>query len=126
MRNFNLTVAAAAIALSSWSARGHHSAATYFDLDSTMTIEGTVVEWRFTNPHVRLYIDVMAEDGSAERWVAEGASQNGYRRSGTMSEDTFKPGDVVMITGNRPLDESATMINFRSITLEDGSVLGLE
>ena len=44
------------------SVAAHHSA-TMFDHSKTMTIKGTVVELRWTNPHVSLLVNGAPKDG---------------------------------------------------------------
>jgi len=51
----------------------HHGGAQY-DTKHPVTMTGTVTEYLFTNPHLQIHIDVMADNGSAEKWIAETAS----------------------------------------------------
>ena len=47
-------------------ALAHHSFAVFFDPSKTITIKGQVREFRFTNPHGLIVLDVPQEGGRAE------------------------------------------------------------
>ena len=46
---------------------GHHSDAG-LDINSVVSLEGTVVEYRWRNPHVYITIDTSDESGSDIEW----------------------------------------------------------
>ena len=48
-------------------ALGHHSPAA-FDGDAVVTIEGTVIQFDFRNPHVYFYVESTDEAGSTVEW----------------------------------------------------------
>lgn len=76
----------------------HHSfAATYFE-DKSLTIEGSVVEFDFRNPHSLLTLEV-PDDGTAATWLAEWRSA-GRLLSDGVSKETLHPGDHVIVTGS--------------------------
>ena len=57
------------------SATAHHST-TMFDHSKTMTIKGTVVELRWTNPHVSLLVNGTSKDGEEPTlWLLEMTSR---------------------------------------------------
>jgi hypothetical protein len=63
-------------------AAGHHGAADYH-VDREIVVEGVVREWRWTNPHTRITLEVPGADGRMERWSGEGpplswAAQRGW------------------------------------------------
>ena len=63
----------------------HHSA-TMFDTTKQVTLEGTVKEFQYTNPHSWLLVDVKGSDGKVTTWgfEAEGPStlfRNGIKKS---------------------------------------------
>ena len=45
----------------------HHSA-VMFDDQKEVTVEGTVKEFQYTNPHSWLLVDVTNKDGSVTTW----------------------------------------------------------
>ncbi|MFL2547112.1 MAG: DUF6152 family protein [Candidatus Rariloculaceae bacterium] len=80
------------------SVSAHHSTAVNFDFDVVVTIDGTVTEFRFQNPHVQILMDVRKDDGSSEIWMVEMAAKNQLVRGG-WSGDEFAPGQVLSIDG---------------------------
>lgn len=49
----------------------HHSFAVHYDANKRITKEGVVTEFRFTNPHGILMLDVTNEAGEIEHWTVE-------------------------------------------------------
>ena len=90
-----------------------------------MVLEGTVTDYRFNNPHVRIHIDVTDENGDVEDWIAEGGTPNVLLRNG-WSNETFKPGDPIHIVGNPPRAEGTLFIHMLDVTIPDGSRLFAE
>ena len=45
----------------------HHGTAAY-DTKNTVTLKGTMTDFRFINPHVQLYFDVKNDKGEVEKW----------------------------------------------------------
>ena len=104
-------------------ALAHHSPAA-FEAQKTVTVTGTIKEFRWQNPHTWIEVNVPNEKGGAPvLWNFELTSPTYLVRSGWKS-NTLKPGDKVTITG-RPLKsgEPGSAI-FTSVTLADGRTLG--
>jgi hypothetical protein len=78
----------------------HHSfAATYFENQSA-TIQGTLVEFVYRNPHSFVMLDVTdPKTREVVRWTVEWASNNRLGREG-VKPDTLKAGDQVTILGH--------------------------
>ena len=73
----------------------HHGNAS-FDTSRTVTIEGTVTQFMWANPHVYLRVDAKDPSGNVAHWVIE--SQNAVTQAGAgWTRDMFKPGDHVSI-----------------------------
>ena len=69
----------------------HHSFAM-FDFTKTMTVKGTVTEFRWTNPHVALLVQFDPKPGAApELWSMELTSPGNLTRGG-WTRHSFKPG----------------------------------
>ena len=102
-------------------AAAHHSVGALYLLDQELVIEGTVTEYLFVNPHARVYLDVVNDDGEVEQWMAEGGSPIVLRRHGWNGQELAQ-GERVTITGNPPRDGSK-LIHWITITLPDGSQL---
>ena len=110
------------VALASGATVAHHSPSSVYVLSSQIEIEGTVTDFRYNNPHVRIHIDVVNEAGEVEDWIAEGGTPNIMLRNG-WSAETFKPGDPIHIVGHPPRAEGSRFIHMVDATLPDGTVL---
>ena len=74
----------------------HHSSKAY-DLDHSITLQGTItIAW--TNPHVRINMDVKDASGNLTNWEVGLSSPNGLMSQG-WKLDSLKAGDQV--TGDR-------------------------
>jgi hypothetical protein len=73
----------------------HHSFAGY-DKSRKVTVQGTVKQWQFTNPHSWLQLFAV-ENGRQVEYSIEGASVNTLIRRG-WNRTTFKAGDKVTIS----------------------------
>jgi hypothetical protein len=73
----------------------HHSNAEYTNKLAKM--EGTVVEYRWRNPHVTVVWDSKDETGKVVRWRGELASITTVMGSG-LTKDSLKPGQVVKMS----------------------------
>src|ERR1044072_2548740 len=110
--------AGAGLLLSAATALAHHSFAAEFDANKPVTIEGTVKEFRWVNPHSWLEIDVTKPDGSVELWSVEGGAPSALLRRG-WTKNTLPPGTRVKVEGFMAKDGS-TRANGRDITFPDG------
>jgi hypothetical protein len=73
---------AGAVALWATSALAHHSNAAY-DLEHLRTMEGTVTQVNWTNPHITFHVNSDAKEGDlAGEWVFEVSSPGVLTRSG--------------------------------------------
>jgi len=100
-------------------ASAHHSFAIY-DSTHQVTIEGTVKEFQWTNPHVWIHVMVKNDKGAEEEWAIECTSVNFLTRRG-WSRQTFKPGDKVSITLS-PLRDGSKGGSFRTVNTLNGAV----
>ena len=99
----------------------HHNAASHYQLDKSIKVEGVVTKFEMINPHARLQFDVRTASGEVQRWLGEGNSHGVLARRGWTSE-ILKKGDQVKITG-RPSRDGSPIILWTTITKADGSVL---
>ena len=76
--------------------QAHHGRASYSA--EIITLQATVTEFRFINPHVQIYFDVTNEAGEIEHWQGELTAPNRLARAG-WTKSTFQPGDRLQITG---------------------------
>jgi hypothetical protein len=103
-------------------AAAHHNFAAHYIGDEIVEHTGVVTQFRFVNPHARIYIDVVNEQGQHEQWMAEGDASVALRRSG-WTPDQLKPGDRIHIVGNPSRNGTNTM-SWDSITLSNGTEIG--
>jgi DNA/RNA endonuclease YhcR with UshA esterase domain len=105
-------------------AGAHHSFAAVYDMSAPLTVEGTIVQVRLTNPHSWFYLDVENEAGEVERWSFEAGTPSGMIRNG-YSPDVIKEGTVVTISGFRAKDRSQSSGMLRELVTADGDVYGM-
>jgi uncharacterized protein DUF6152 len=87
------------------SVTAHHSA-TMFDHSTSLTINGTVIELRWVNPHVSLSVNGTLKDGDAPAvWLMEMTSPGNLVRAGGWRRDAVKPGEKVEVVFS-PLRDS--------------------
>jgi uncharacterized cupredoxin-like copper-binding protein len=91
-------LAGTAILLTGSISSAHHGRAAYGDVE--VTLEATVTEFKFINPHVQVYFDVTAEDGQLQHWQGEMTAPNKMSRGG-WTKTTLRPGDEIRITGRQ-------------------------
>ena len=93
----------------------HHAFAAEFDINSPVTVTGSVTKVEWMNPHVWFYIDVTAESGAGATWGMEMGSPNALMRAGWM-RTSMAIGDVVTVEGYRAKDGTTTA-NARAVML---------
>jgi hypothetical protein len=74
----------------------HHGTAIY-DTSRTVTVEATVTDWLWANPHCLLEFDVKDDKGNVVHWNAEVSNPTDMIARG-WSRKMFKAGDVVTLT----------------------------
>ncbi len=114
-------LAALAIGAMSGPAIAHHSGAT-IDYSKQIRLQGTVIDWQFTNPHSWLDVMVLYPNGQSEKWPFETGSINGLLRHGWTSK-SLKPGDKVTVTAF-PLKTGDVGGRLASVVKDDGSEVG--
>lgn len=105
---------AGAFAYGGVSIAAHHSFAAAYREDEQITIEGVLVTLVYRNPHS--YFELQAPDrtGRMRLWAVECGSREQMRRW-SLTEDTLKPGDRVIITGDAGRDTAAWRLRLRTI-----------
>jgi hypothetical protein len=112
------TAMALAVSSPAWS---HHSH-SMFDHEKELTINGTVAEWVFRNPHVYLYVDTRLENGETVKYSVEMSNITNMIKAG-FGANTFKPGDPVTVTLH-PLRDGRPGGNYITATSPDGKTFG--
>ena len=100
-------------------ASAHHSFAM-FDQKQMMTLNGTVTEFQWTNPHAFIEIDVPS-GGKIQHWSIELNSPNNLKRQGWKS-GSLKAGDRISMRV-APLRNGARGGLFLDLKKADGTVL---
>ena len=80
-------------------AYAHHSSDPHFDHDNPMTIEGTVTDMQFVNPHGYIYFDVTTDSGEVVPWRCELSAATSLSRRG-WSDQTMLPGQHIVVNGS--------------------------
>lgn len=96
-------------------AHAHHSFVREYDPERIETIEGTVTEVWYQNPHSRVYF----EDADRVLWEAETYPRNILDLRGWKHDD-LKPGDIVVVTGRRARNGSPRLQILSIVRPSDG------
>ena len=102
------------------SAYAHHSM-NGFDRAKTITIKGTVKQFKWANPHSWLEVEVPNAKGGSDVWNLEMNPPSFLIRAGWKST-SVKPGDKIKFSA-RPFKNGDPGGIFVSVTLADGKVL---
>jgi hypothetical protein len=101
-------------------ALAHHSSAM-FNMQTELTLTGTVREFQFTNPHCWIQLSVPG-NGVTDEWsIQMGAPIQVFQ--GGWNSHTLKPGDQIKVTVH-PMRDGTKGGNFISATGADGQHLG--
>ena len=111
--------------------KAHHSSAMYDD-KQTVTVEGAVTKFEWSNPHVYIYLKQLTAAGQTVEWEVEASPPSILRRLG-WSQDILHSGDAIAVTGHPARDSGRksllpTLIKKGDATLFDrkGEVARLE
>jgi hypothetical protein len=113
-------LAIGALLLAAAPALAHHSYAM-FDMTKTVTLNGSVVQFKWQNPHSFIRLDVPV-NGQVDHWAIEMTSPNNLAVEG-WKRSSLKPGDKVTIQVH-PLRDGAKGGSFAAAKLADGKTLG--
>ena len=115
------TFIALAAMLTASSALAHHSFAM-FDQSKSVTVQGTVKDFRWTNPHVFIQLLVKTDSGSEDEWSIEMTSPEHLARVG-WRPGTLKPGDKVTLVIH-PMRDGTAGGQYLSGTGPEGPLAG--
>ena len=101
--------------------QAHHSFAM-FDLQKLVTLNGTMKEVQWTNPHVWIWIVVPIKDGDPEVWAIEGGGPSMFAQMKLAKADLASGAKVTMVI--HPLKNGQKGGMFLTITLPDGRTAG--
>lgn len=101
----------------------HHSFAAHYDMKTPITVQGTIVQVRLTNPHSWFFLDVKEADGTTTRWAFEAGTPSGMIRNGYKASELTQ-GAVVTIRGF-PARESKNVGMLQQLTTAAGKTYGM-
>ena len=102
-----------AFILTATTAAAHHSRAIY-DQNRSLTIDGVVTKFEWSNPHVYLYVEAQTAAGESIVWEIEHGSTTAMGRRG-WSRNTFAAGDPIIVHANPARDSSRYMALVASV-----------
>jgi hypothetical protein len=107
-----LVVLAAATVARSWA---HHSFAATYDESQKVTVEGTLVQFLWRNPHSFVHVTVKdPKTGEALRWAAEWGGGGQLSRQG-VARDSLSVGDTLVVTGDPSRTKGDRRLRVRTI-----------
>ena len=116
-----LGLAGMAVAMTAIPAIAHHSFAM-FDAEKVATLEGTVKEFQWTNPHSWILMNVNDAQGKTVQWAIEMGGPAVLTRQGWKPQ-TLTPGMPIKAVIH-PLRDGAAGGQFMAVTLPDGTQFG--
>jgi Family of unknown function (DUF6152) len=105
------------LSLSATAVYGHHSY-TKFDMNKTVTLEGTVKEFQWTNPHV--WIQLLVKDpatGKEVEWSIESDSPNMLKRRGWTRKSLQSGDKAVALVHPQKLGDNVTSGALEKLTV---------
>ena len=96
----------------------HHSIPVTFDVNRVVEIEGEVTRILWRNPHIRLTVRTVGQDGQEADWTIEGGAVSRLSRWG-VSEGVFAVGDSIGLAGF-PSRRRANEMYGQNLLLPDG------
>jgi len=109
------------VMMGSSAALAHHAFYSVYDGERTVTVEGTVSEFRFVNPHAHMTLDTVDEQGSSVAWNVEFDGVLNLTNGG-WTANTIPAGSRVTVTGN-PTHSGSPKMFFVRLTFADGKEL---
>ena len=113
---------AAALLTFSGLAFAHHGSVVSYDTNKLVTVEGTVTEFRWRNPHVYVMYDVKDAQGKVVNWGAETHAPVVCENQDHWTKSTLKPGDKITI-GVFPSKLGSPRGLLAKIVMADGTVI---
>src|SRR5215475_2672063 len=76
----------------------HHSFGAVYDSKKSITLEGTLVQFLFRNPHSFVHMEAPDEHGVMRRWALEWSAAGALGGQG-LNSNSLKVGDHIIVTG---------------------------
>ncbi len=114
-----LVVSIGIFLLTSAAVYAHHSFPATYIMDQEQTIEGTMVQFLFRNPHSFVHVMVTDEEtGSNQRWAVEWGGASAL--AGSVDRSSLKPGDQVRISGQPGRNPEDHRLRMQKLEVIDG------
>ena len=110
---------AIALACCGAAVEAHHSIAGMYDQSRRVTLDGTIAQFQFVNPHPFVIVDVTDANGNAHSWKAELDNRWELVDVG-VTPTTLKAGDRVVVIGSPGRDRSLLLYVWRLERPADG------
>ena len=107
-------IVALALVVCSTPLRGHHAFAAHYLEDQSVSIEGTLTEFDYLNPHAWIHIAALDKNGFVQRVSAEWSNPGRLNQQG-ITKDTLKPGDRLILTGSPARDPGGFKMHLKRI-----------
>ena len=91
--------------------------------EKLVTVKGTVMEFRWANPHPMMTLSVRNDDGRTEEWQIGGPALNRMEANG-WTKTAVKPGDVLTGIGYQFAD-GQKILRLERVVLPDGREMRL-
>ena len=100
MKRTVLTLLGVAILLTLGGSRAlaHHAASATYVHGKSVTVEGTLKEFLWRNPHSFMKVEAPDDKGEMQLWLIEGAAPTQLAEGG-VTKNSLRPGDHVIVTG---------------------------
>lgn len=99
-------------------AAAHHAVSMVYQPERTVSVSGTVEQFRFQNPHCVVFLRRTDDEGVDERWIVEWEGSSALRRRG-VNADSLKAGDAVTLKGF-PARDGSTQMALHTVEFADG------
>jgi hypothetical protein len=99
----------------------HHGGTSLYDVSKQITVDATVTEFVWTNPHVEIGLDAKDDKGNVAHWLLE-ASSPPVMVSRGWTRKILQPGDIVKVTFN-PAQRGANVGRLIKLIKADGTEL---
>lgn len=120
-RRLLLPVAAGLLA---WGSVWAHHSQTFYDMNSEITIEGTIVDLEWRNPHIAMTLEVKGQDGNPFRQEVEMASVSEVRGLG-VDKEAIPIGEKVALLAHPGRRGPEARVFGLALTKSDGTRLPL-
>jgi hypothetical protein len=91
--------------------------------DRLVTVKGTVLDFKWANPHPMMTLEVQGNDGRKEMWQIGGPAINRMEANG-WTRTTVKPGDVITGIGYQ-FSDGQKVLRLERVVLADGKEMRL-